>query len=184
MHLSLCFSKILQILWAGKYSHDPYLLLLWSSLSIFFLLFLSETALTKKRENNQEMAVWRAPLLAGISFWDNCGRATALDMGPFLFLLDKALVWGKTFLLPLGSKSLLIWNVQYFLSLLVLAQYPGQRTNQGGSINGSSGSWSSLDYTRGSEACSSCQEEKHCCYLKIIIIIILLLLLWFFEFQK
>ena len=28
MHLSLCFSKILQILWAGKYSHDPYLLLL------------------------------------------------------------------------------------------------------------------------------------------------------------
>lgn len=105
------------------------------------------------------------------------------QMGPFLFLLD-VLVLGKTFLLPLGSKSLLVRNIQYFFSLLVLAQYPGKKRNQRGSINGSSGSWSSLDYTRGSEACSSCQEEKHWCHLKIIIIIILLLLLLFFELQK
>lgn len=60
-------------------------------------------------------------------------------MGPFLFLLD-VLVLGKTFLLPLGSKSLLVRNIQYFFSLLVLAQYPGKKRNQRGSINGSSGS--------------------------------------------
>ena len=87
-----------------------------------------------------------------------------------------ALVWGKTFLLLLGPKRLLIWKTQHLSSLFLLAQPPGQMPGTGEALSVAMWSCIFLGCTRGRKPAVPGEEEESCCYLKIIIIITIVII--------